>query len=412
MRIGKHLKQRYSERDFDDRIVSMDLVEQLALSFIQAPTSCNLQIHNLTLVNDPNLLTLFAKNVTGKVNWAKQLFILTVDSNLTFENNANYISAGMAVENLMLESNRLGLATCPLAGFKGHQFIKDSLGIPNELDIPLIILFGYPKVEGKSSSTYRKPLDYVLGVNQYCIEKPFPKTSYMNDWTEEQIRDYRTRILSVYFPRTRQGVWNSGLNILWDLTKEKIGDRNIYFFPSEKNEFDMLNTLSNKLVISDEIPVYTDYLKNQFADVSVLGEINDKKSDTAFVLNKLMFCKNPDGVIKNINKNVQLNGLVYVSEFNKYGSVALCYSVLRALGFQKHVYHNSSFYKFGPFNFINHSILKASFEKNGFEIIDIRKLDTKALYYKLPRKLRFIDSIWRKLHKESTLYTLKKTRNI
>ncbi|NJL44365.1 MAG: hypothetical protein HC945_03565 [Nitrosarchaeum sp.] len=53
----------------------------------------------------------------------------------------------MIIQNLLLKATELGLAACPIAGFRGKQFLRKTLSIPSRYDTPLLVLIGEPGKE-------------------------------------------------------------------------------------------------------------------------------------------------------------------------------------------------------------------------------------------------------------------------
>lgn len=409
MNVLEAIETRRSERFFTEEIVSQEQIEILIDAALLAPTSCNMQVFNLTLVNDSELLKKFSINVTGKVNWCKQLFVLSVDPKLTFENQANLISAGMVVQNLLLAAVELGLATCPIAGFGGKDFIRKSLNIPKDFDIPLLIFIGVPADVEKQERAYRKDRTETLGINRHSGERPFPKSSNIKFWSQNDIERYRERILSVYFPRLRHGNWPKGLSKLWAKTEEIIEESEgsiLYIFPTETEEFDMLDRWSDKVCCADVIKPYVKFLNQRFCKASLLSDTPNETYKSVFLHNKLMFQKDLDSVFKFVYASLDNDGVFYLSIFNKKGIVSLMFSLLKIFGKQRDVYHNASFYKYGPFRFVEKSLVIEKSKLHNLDIIEIRNLRTFAIFSKLPKQLHFIARLYSRLIPETLLFKM------
>lgn len=410
MEVLQVIKQRRSERFFLDDIVSVELVDRLVDAATHAPTSCNMQVYNITLVNDPQILYDFSKEVTGKVNWTKQLFVLSVDPLLTFEKHANYISAGMVAQNLMLAAKSLGLATCAIAGFSGDDFIKERLGMPEAYDIPLLIFFGYPK-NGEGENVPRKEKSEVFGVNAFCQETPFPKSSDIKYWSQDEIIRYRERILPVYYPRLRHGNWSTGLQDIWNNLEDTLSSENgriMYIFPTELDEFEVLEKYNSVVSVADTLESYTRFLGGKFTKAYHISDQPTEKFDKIFLHNKLMFQKDLNVVFNFVNECMGEQSEFFLSTFNDKGIVAIIYKILRVFGKQKDVYHSASFYKYGPYRFVSKREVIECCKNNNLSIVEVKGVKTSAILSKIPNKLKFISDIFNYFQPETISYKICK----
>lgn len=408
------IKNRKSCRKYTSELVPLEKVEKLAMMALSAPTSCNMQVFNLIYVDDKKILEQFSKSVTGKVNWTQQMFVLTVDKAITFENNANYISAGMAVQNLLIAAESMGISTCPIAGFKGKDDIKRILKIPNQLDVPLLVFFGYRDESEVSENveikSYRKPINDLLGINVFSGEEVFSKSSDMKHWTQSEILRYRRRILSVYYPRFRHGNWGKSFHQYLSDLEVKDNTKVLLLFPSERAEFDFLRKMGGSVSVADIIPEYIDFLsKENFVNRSILinDENKNEKYDLIICCNKLMFQKDLDSVLSFMRNNLSDNGIIRISEFSRLSLIVQCYRVLKLFGKQHDVYHNASFYKYGPFRFLGKNLLKKSIYEQGLEIVSLKPSSTDAYKSKVPKKFLWLAKAFSKIFPESVELELK-----
>jgi nitroreductase len=70
----------------------------------------------------------------------------------------NLLDLGMASENIMLEAIELGLGSCAIASYSEGP-VKQLLGIPDDLELVLLLSMGYPDETPKSRP--KKPLDEI-----------------------------------------------------------------------------------------------------------------------------------------------------------------------------------------------------------------------------------------------------------
>ncbi|CAK1934879.1 hypothetical protein VCRA2123O444_320040 [Vibrio crassostreae] len=410
MEVSTAIYSRFSERFFLENKIPFQDVEELISSALAAPTSCNMQVYNFILVEDKDILDEFAKEVTGKVNWTRQLLVMTIDPRITFERHANYISAGMAVQNLLLMATSMDIKTCPIAGFKGTRYIKKTLSIPDEYDVPLLVFIG--KSNNKKEQlhgTYRKPIKDTLGINKFPTENPFPTNSNLSLWSQSDVLRYRSRILSVYYPRLRHGLWKIGLDKLYQSYNTRNEGKDLLIFPSERYEFKIIED-NDGYYTADIVESYVDFLKSKSVDSFLVGRDleYDIKFDNIYIFNKLMFQKDIDMIFEFLSNVSNKSTKITLSEFNPMGCYGLSYRILRLFGKQKDVYHNSSFYKYGPYRFITKKTLMEYCEKHQFKLIEEKFCYTSVMQNKVPKYLRWLLKIYSYIIPETYILEVKK----
>lgn len=70
------------------------------------------------------------------------------------------VDAAIAVQNMILVAQEIGLGTCWVAAFDEGK-VKDALGIPKEVRVIAMVPLGYP-AEHKGPVTERKPLEEIV----------------------------------------------------------------------------------------------------------------------------------------------------------------------------------------------------------------------------------------------------------
>lgn len=176
---------RRAVRDYTPRIVSRDLLTQLANTAVQAPSALNNQPWTFGIFNgQPRLadygerakmhfLTTFS---AGSDPHARMHEMLRQPGFSLFYNASTliviYAKLGggqfaigdccMAAQNLMLAAHSLGLATCPV-GFSQPWLdlaeVKSEMGVPIHYTAVLPIIIGYPA--GKTEPAGRRPAEFV-----------------------------------------------------------------------------------------------------------------------------------------------------------------------------------------------------------------------------------------------------------
>lgn len=391
MSLDKLINLRRSVRSYSRELISKKELSQLIDAFQSSPSSCNLQLTKLILVNDKKLLKKLEKKVTGKINWTSQIFVLIINKKINYENNAHYLSAGMATQNLFLKAQELGIATCPIAGFKNKSYLKKILNIPDIYDIPLLIFFGYPELKDNFSKPYKT--QDILSKNKYDFQYSFPESIKLENWRKKDILEYRKRISSVYYPRLKHGLWGNSLDFQFKpyLNNNRNKSKLIYFM-WERNFLNLVSK-SNQITLVDYDNEYLYYMKkNHGYSTSLIGKQSKKKYDSFFIANSLEFNPDLEEVIYDVSNKLNKGARGVIIIFNTKGVFSLFFNILYIFGILKNVYHNSPFYKIGPYRFVDKNFLISILDKYNLEIKNTTYLRSSLLKdkFKNPILRRFI----------------------
>jgi nitroreductase len=145
------LRQRWSPRAFDDRIVESEKLQSLFEAARWAPSSNNEQPWRFLIATKENTTEydrLFNCLVEGNQKWAYRAPVLLLSvATLHFEDGSPNRHAlhdtGMAAENLVLQATALGLVAHQMAGFRVDQARTDC-EIPEGYEPVAMIAVGYP----------------------------------------------------------------------------------------------------------------------------------------------------------------------------------------------------------------------------------------------------------------------------
>jgi nitroreductase len=369
------LNKRQSIRRYTKKVPSKADINKVIDAAVKAPSSCNLQLWEFIYVSKPETMEAFAKKVTGKMNWASACIVVAYDPRLTVGRRAGLVSVGAAMQNLMLKATELGMGTCPMAGFRGDEFVKKSLGIPEEYEIPVIILIGYP--EGESNKTYRSKPEKVLHFDEFESHRPQLKTSiHLDDWEQDAVLEYRSRIFSVYLWRLNLRFFDDeNVARIWNGIEEYLpakAEQGLILYPWEDSFIKKLKAYYKSLTLAD----FNKEVAQHYAEkYEVMGEVmvpgsplKSKNHDTAFILNKLEFETKPSELLANANAALKPGGTLVLTTFDRR---SLYITLLRwaiKLKYFPDVYHKSPFYKWGPIKFYSKRKIKALLAENKFEI--------------------------------------------
>jgi nitroreductase/ubiquinone/menaquinone biosynthesis C-methylase UbiE len=194
------VRARVSARTFQPTPVPRDLVREILALAQWAPSSCNLQLTQCLVVDDPGMLKTLTEQADKKFSWAPCLLLLAYDPRINRGRDATQVSLGGIMQTILLAATERGLASCPMAGFKGDEVIKRILHIPSHMELGLMVALGYP-VEGLKTSKdrARNPLEQFVHWNAYDTTAEFSTVSIHADrWSMRDLRSYRERMAPVY----------------------------------------------------------------------------------------------------------------------------------------------------------------------------------------------------------------------
>ena len=167
MELFDILKKRRSVRKYENKKVGRDLIAELIKAAQLSPVSCNLQLTQYVVVDDEDLLARLGKDVSYKFRYSPTTVVVLVDSRFTVERSSAITTAGMATENMILRAVELGLATCPMAGFGKDEVIKRVLGIPDYMNIVLLLAVGYQDMSVHQEPMVRLDYKEIYSFNAY-----------------------------------------------------------------------------------------------------------------------------------------------------------------------------------------------------------------------------------------------------
>lgn len=158
MNVYEAAIKRRSIRRFQNKPVPYEVLEKCVDAARLAPSGRNNQVCEYIAINDAAILPGVFENIGGSVKMpperggprpeqtAKAYIIVLI--NKDFEGGENrrrvsYYDVGMAAENIMLVAQEEGIGCCPVLMFD-ESALKPILNIPDNYDIALVIVMGYP----------------------------------------------------------------------------------------------------------------------------------------------------------------------------------------------------------------------------------------------------------------------------
>ena len=188
MDIEEAIFTRRTCRRFRKDPVPEGTVRKLIDAARYAPSSCNLQLWDYVVVQDPEVKAEIAQE-TRYIDLAPVAMFVSYGNNYTLENHAWVQSAAAAIMNMMLLAQGFGLGSCWVDTLGDTNKLSRILRLPPERDILALILFGYPEVVPKAPR--RRDIDIILHWDRYKGRLNWPSSDDPDDWSMEQIRDFQ-----------------------------------------------------------------------------------------------------------------------------------------------------------------------------------------------------------------------------
>lgn len=171
--VLKLIKKRRSVRDYSDKKVPGNLLEELIEGAIWAPTGSNIQPWYFGLVDNENVLDRIINFSPGLLGNPPAIIILCSDKKRAQEKGGELgrdllciMDISMAAQNIMLLATEKGLSTCCVKSFN-QRAVNKLLGLPEHVKSELIISVGYATKEPARPSRRSKE-----------------EVTFLNNWSE------------------------------------------------------------------------------------------------------------------------------------------------------------------------------------------------------------------------------------
>ena len=191
--------KRRSTRLFQDKQLEDFKVRKVIQAALEAPTSCNRQLLKVVVIKDPEV-----KAKCCKLSHSQQSYfydapvILAVFYDISLENKnpckTPYISTGMAIQNMLLMAEAMGLGAIYLGGIRNPKGMEKALNAPEFLQNLGVICLGYR--QDNPPKPRHRSVDDVISYDN-CT---FQTANFLNDirpekWDFKQLADFREQLL-------------------------------------------------------------------------------------------------------------------------------------------------------------------------------------------------------------------------
>ncbi len=179
--VLEEIKQKTSQRAFDDKPISDEMLESILEAGRLAPSCANTQAWDFVAIKDKEALEEVHETISGGNYWGKRapviIVIVTKEGGGCGAHDLPYwmMDVGLATQNILLQSFRLGLIAHPTAGWNEKE-MKEVLGIPKEYRIGTVIFVGYKgdpsqlderNQEREAAPRKRKPFEEIVHYDRW-----------------------------------------------------------------------------------------------------------------------------------------------------------------------------------------------------------------------------------------------------
>lgn len=181
------VKRRRSIRNFTDKTVPYELIEQMIDVATMAPSACNRQLWNFIVIDKKHLTS--NPQIFSHINRINANYAIVVTYNKIYNSffYSNIQSASAALMNLVLAATNLGVDSIWMAERDDEAKLRAFLKIPDtELMIATVCL-GY-KTDEKIFAPPRRPLSDVMHKNTFSrTQTLWPDSTNPLDWNNAQL---------------------------------------------------------------------------------------------------------------------------------------------------------------------------------------------------------------------------------
>ena len=168
---AQFIMSRHSIRDFEQRTVDRELIQEAVRIAMWAPSVCNRQAWRAYWFDAPEDLARIVPLHSGSAGFADRIpgvFVITYDIRAfegTNERNQGWIDGGLFSMNLMLALHGLDLGAVPLNWSRANAAsdrMREAAGIPDHENIVMLIAAGHPNEGYRVARSARRPIEQIL----------------------------------------------------------------------------------------------------------------------------------------------------------------------------------------------------------------------------------------------------------
>jgi len=148
--VLKAIKNRFSVRAFENRIIDKDILDDILEAARLAPSARNLQSWKFVIINDNEKRVKLTDICKGQKFAADAPVTIAVcatnlDYRMTCGHQASVIDAAIAAEHIVLQAAEYGIGSCWIGAFH-QEMICELLEVPEDYSVVALLPLGYPAI--------------------------------------------------------------------------------------------------------------------------------------------------------------------------------------------------------------------------------------------------------------------------
>lgn len=172
MAIIEAIKKRYSCRDYIDKPIEQEKLDEIFEAARLAPSAKNLQDWRFVVVTDKNIKSQIAASTNRPEVFEKAAVIIAAcsvsDYVMTCGQAISPIDIAIALEHIALQAAHLDLASCWIGSFK-PDVVRKAVSIPQDVNIIELMAVGYPA--DKQMNPPRELVKNIFNINKWEFKK-------------------------------------------------------------------------------------------------------------------------------------------------------------------------------------------------------------------------------------------------
>lgn len=146
-------QQRFSIRNFQDKPISQEHMDQILAAGRFAPTACNFQPQKVYVAQSKEALEKLA-SVCKCTFHAPCIMVVCYDNNLDWKNKlqpgyqSGTVDASIVCTHMMLQAFELGIGSCWVGYFNADK-VAQALELPENISVVALLPMGYPAQDAK-----------------------------------------------------------------------------------------------------------------------------------------------------------------------------------------------------------------------------------------------------------------------
>jgi nitroreductase len=153
------IQSRRSIRSYKSTPIPADIVDKLGVALQSAPSGNNKQPFEFIFVGDAELRGKIATEACHQdhIGQAPLIMVACCEKGQSF-------NVAIAVDHMILAAANEGIGSC-WVGWMEPDIIKQILGIPDEIEVPIMVPLGYANEEPPAKE--RKPIEELIKFDRY-----------------------------------------------------------------------------------------------------------------------------------------------------------------------------------------------------------------------------------------------------